>query len=423
MRLRIIGVSVFSVHFSAFSVLNLFGFGIQLVYLALLLLCVFTLFNVRLPKELSKLVDKSVFFSLGLFLFFVFQIILNEHGNIVLMGETPFSKSIKQLFYYLISLSMFYGVVLFVRTEEECQKLYECYLLGAKVSMLVGYVFYALSLLGFNSFAFLANNVSVPTGLYHEYAGFPRFCALSGEPAMYGMLQIPLFYDTLSKILRGSYRNFFSLVSLFSASALSILLTFSLSSIVLACIVTIYLVYLTNRKNFFKLILLLPSSIIVVFLLIYSTPIWDRFLDTFGGESYSSNIRIMMAESSLMMFFDNYLFGVGLGMFGFYVEEYIALPYENLWEPMSLFFRLLSELGIVGTFFYAAIFLPHFFKRNRFSSLLYHDISICVFLTILFHFFSIPSLGWMNLWFMLGLLVSLKRIAKYEGRFFVHRSR
>lgn len=57
-------------------------------------------------------------------------------------------------------------------------------------------------------------------------------------------------------------------------------------------------------------------------------------------------------DTPFSIFRDHPIFGVGLGNYPFVYSEFVGSPVKILGSPFSLYFRLLTELGVIGTSFF-----------------------------------------------------------------------
>lgn len=94
--------------------------------------------------------------------------------------------------------------------------------------------------------------------------------------------------------------------------------------------------------------------------------LFERVADIFAGtEDDSSKFRIILAVTSVLMYLDTYMLGVGYQGFSSAFQEYHP-PQETIgiYEPHNDFYMVYAELGLVG-FIIFLIILWQIFQRSR----------------------------------------------------------
>ncbi|MEQ9309365.1 MAG: O-antigen ligase family protein [Balneolaceae bacterium] len=176
------------------------------------------------------------------------------------------------------------------------------------------------------------------------------------------MLSVTLFLGDISRKLK--VLLFLSILIFLVA----ILLTYSRSAWVSIFLGLLILIFLTKKFNFLiygavALVIVLSSSETMQN---FSISLFNRLLDVFAGtQDDSSNIRILLAKASVLMFFDSYLVGVGFQGFSTAFQNYYT-PQETIgiYEPHNEFYTVYSELGIFG-FFIFMIIIVSIYKRAK----------------------------------------------------------
>lgn len=160
----------------------------------------------------------------------------------------------------------------------------------------------------------------------------------------------------------GEAKSFMKRITLFAFSAIiigSVLLTYSRSSWV-AIFIGAMIVMIYQKKYTF----LIYSTVGMIIVFIASEGVrniafgvGERVVDIFAGSSDdSSRFRLILLETSILIWLDSYTFGVGYQGFSTAFKEYYS-PYEvgGVYEPHNEFYAVLAELGLIG--FIVFIFL------------------------------------------------------------------
>ena len=220
-------------------------------------------------------------------------------------------------------------------------------------------------------------------------------------------------------------------------------------------VVVTYLIIIINRriikiiKNKFQpekdrfLIKFLPIILVFFYILLLIAGLFffskfdSRMESLFKIETYKNqNIfsianefvfaeRILYWQTGWQVFNDYPIFGVGLGNVGFFFEDYIPSFAWALDEPRhlifqasyqgnvkNLWFRLLSETGIVGFICFGTWLFLIFLKANRYqkhSSNVYNYwglVGKIALITLVIEGFSIDSFALPYYWIILGMVSS-----------------
>ncbi len=170
------------------------------------------------------------------------------------------------------------------------------------------------------------------------------------------------------------------------------------------------LIFVKNLKKLF-LINMIVSILIFVFILFIYDPIFERFINTTingftpqdGQFLIFSNNHQSHYLTSLMIFLDNPLLGVGPKMFREVCQYNQYIIYDGCsTHPHNIYMQLLSETGIIGTlpfvifFLFVTTKLISFMFKNYKHSIANIDI---IYLIIFLNFFPVmPSGNFFNNW-------------------------
>ncbi|MCG9597828.1 O-antigen ligase family protein [Vibrio sp. Isolate25] len=185
---------------------------------------------------------------------------------------------------------------------------------------------------------------------YPEY-GLVRLAFIFNEPLSMGFYFILVYSIVDSTSKKKSYLFLLALGILFSFSLSSYLLFF------LYLFLKNFRFSLFSPKFYFAILLMLALCFFAWFFL------GDRVTRILMFEDGSTRIRIALTISALMMFFDNWLVGVGWGNSGALLDNYSNVFSSSVHMELSyssnMYLSILSELGIVGSFpfFYLMIYL------------------------------------------------------------------
>jgi len=136
-----------------------------------------------------------------------------------------------------------------------------------------------------------------------------------------------------------------------------------------------YLFFQTKKKVIYSILIAIAAVAVISF----APPHYLAEIGTIDTQSYKRDTgahRIDSWKAGWKMFQDNKLFGVGVYNYGPWLSEYWEGKgnRENMWGRVahSLYFTLLPEMGIVGTFFFAGMLWGNF-KDHRFICRLEKD--------------------------------------------------
>lgn len=369
--------------------------------------------NLHIPAITVILIAISLLFSgklsfkdkqTILYLLFLGEMVI--HGPIAVNNYWAFQK-----FYAMaITFIAYIGIVNLVDSEEKYEKLIKLWLVIFIFLAIFGILNKGLGVGGFigdeNDFC-MALNMVLP------FALFGVFSANNKISKIYYIILICLF---LASILTYSRGGFVGLVS-----------------------VIVYCWLRSNKKIVFTVII----GLLVVFaLLTASSSYWDRvrsisteYTENLEGKSKGTGgQRIYAWKIGWRIFLDNPAIGVGQGNYPWHVgktEDEMGVQWEERSlagrAAHSLYFTLLPELGLIGTFIFT-LFLIYSIKDlvyikkaiKKGSEIYSKDESKKIFYLVLalegslVGFLTssvfISTLYYPNLWILLAFIVSLKKI-------------
>ena len=220
----------------------------------------------------------------------------------------------------------------------------------------------------------LTNIINDLFGVYQWFVlDIPRPSAFNYTATFFGsmlLMQFPvhLFIAKL-KIMPDIVRKLAGVACVLTVFALAISLTRGAwLAFVIVGSVLIFL-EMPGKKNFLIFICTIAICLMVSAMI---SPLFLRTIKTFSDPNYSSNTeRVLMWQSSLEMFKDYPLHGVGQEMFfKFYNEQYISSeaidrPGRNMrghTHPHNNIFKILSEGGLLGIMAFVILY-GYFFRK------------------------------------------------------------
>ncbi|MFK5986666.1 MAG: O-antigen ligase family protein [Pseudomonadota bacterium] len=340
------------------------------------------------------------------------------------LGETPWVRSIKQSVYLPLVFVALILVQFVVRDLSQLEKCMRSYIYSLLILCVFGCYQFVSFTFGLPYPDFLHNNISIPAGYQQYYGDVKRVSSLSGEPAMFGFLLVGVLGYMLPFVLNGIYIIYNNIVTfiVFIVIFITAIFTTSFSTYLALFLlfIFIFMELLVTRKYYLFLIIAVLMFVILSLIMLSDNIFTHRLNESLSGESYSTNIRVQMALTAIFIFIDHPLFGVGIGNYGFYVNEYSDVMVDKFWEPMGMLFKLLAELGVVGIVLFILpllLVLLRVVKKCDFKSKTNHiDLNIKglvygMLITLLVSLFTIPSISWLNIWLFIGFLFSVDRMS------------
>ena len=217
---------------------------------------------------------------------------------------------------------------------------------------------------------------------------------------------------------RKSYRFFLLLILLLQVVAL--LLTNSRAAILGATVSSFFIIYMMKKKLFIKILVVLVFCTVSLFLLF--PDLIEIIFVFFRGGRVLSNTRYLMWQIAYDIIKDNPIFGVGPGMFKFYIYKYIPVmlgswdelqirwlyEYAEFGHAHNFILFLTSEVGILGLvsaltlpilfFFYSGKTLKIYKSNNDIYNLIIGIIGlgIGIFVRSFFESTGLISYGWIT---------------------------
>ena len=155
-------------------------------------------------------------------------------------------------------------------------------------------------------------------------------------------------------------------IPILGVQLIALLTTYSRGgTLVLAIIFALMAVKGIIKPSWEKVLICIAVLFVLVVIVSTTTTAFDRiFSIEHFLESDSIRARVHLMQGGWEMFKDhNWLFGVGLGNYDYYLPEYSKeIPFY--YEPNNEFLRIFSEMGILGSFFSIVFF---WFTYNDFA--------------------------------------------------------
>lgn len=308
--------------------------------------------------------------------FYILSIIFFLSLINVFQGNNAIHLLLKVMFGFILNGIAYYS--LFRLNGYNVDELFRVYLRIACVVALIG-IFQEISfLLGFErgyDFRYFIPRIVAP----HLQLGMLSVTSIMQEPAHFGAAMMPAFFVSVVSLLRWK-NNFISGLSS-SLIVLSVLLTFSIVAYI--GISTVVVLILFNSRKVKVAIIGIIILFVFAFTMYRYLPVvkWkvDDTIAVIIGEKAPKN-----ANLSTWSFFSNGfvayksfkrnpLFGSGLGSHPMSYDRYIGQiinPAENRYvlnkgDASGLFFRLISETGLVGIFLFFYFVIKFYIPRGR----------------------------------------------------------
>ncbi|MEK7452794.1 MAG: O-antigen ligase family protein [Patescibacteria group bacterium] len=382
----------------------------------------YVLYN-NIPVSLNKFKNKQVLFFIAFFLFTLMS---------SFWAINPV-WSIRKFLFFATLFPIYFLIIFFINSKEKLNKASKFFILGGFLASLIG-IFQFLSQFIFkldSIYNFWTYNVAMfiygqnfgsvvvqNQSWFVNIGGKDYFRAISLFPdphtfALYLGILIPFtigffFYNNRKK-------KFFYILSIL-VMLLALLFTFSRGAyfgliLSLIFIIGLYFFYFKIKLN--KKFFLFTPVVVVMLLLSFSNSVFgERFSSSFSLSDISNTGRIQIWKTSIDIFLDNPIFGVGLGNLPIFFD-----PTTSVKSPINAhntYLDILSELGLIGFLLFIGFFIYSFiflsYKKDHFNFLRFGIIwSLVWFLIHSFFETSIFSLQvFTSLCFVLALSLILK---------------
>ncbi|MFC1480303.1 O-antigen ligase family protein [Candidatus Omnitrophota bacterium] len=397
----ILKLFAFSIPFSAFGIINTGDFGIDItLLLAILLVGKYVVDTLVLGRQIvADNIDKLILLFLGVAFFS--EIIA------VLSGPVDVYRMFKQI----VLLAVYCILFLYLKS-------YLGRNLRSLLTCLRYYLFSACFVMGFGLYQFLSGIFNLPyphlflRSFYNASIagerslliyrpgpdGFARIESIFYEPgalALFLLGCIPLFYCIASINVKFPFRKQLLNKTMFPLSIFIMMMTLSLAGYVGLCI-TVVIVVLSQagaRKIFKKLNLKIAKSIVLIFAIIaivgvfltsnkfmfrvHKIPVLkaQNFIQAIGKKAWRKEGKSTIAVLQTLTITSRIIrarpfLGTGYGNFKSYFDIYApywALRNVNNIGGTSVFWRILSETGIIGAVVFLWFFIVLLKKCHRVS--------------------------------------------------------
>ena len=283
-------------------------------------------------------------------------------------------------------------------------------------------------------YQFIGDFIGLPTeitGLRELYTkdilGFPRVQSTALEPLYFAhFLLLPLGFAYALFLSKSVHFRLRWLFFILIVGSLNLILTVSrggyIAFFVMILGITVFSlrnVLSLKRIATFSIAVLVVGLLAIRFLNIDNA--WEKFLthtqNVFSGASFEE--RLATFEYARRAFISHPWIGVGVGGFGPFMSIHPYVVPKEGWKIVNNeFLELLSEVGLLGFFTFliiVSILLLRSVKAlrvNRDSFLRAMLVgSTCAFIAMLVQYQTFSVLYIMQVWFLIGLLVSIQNLA------------
>ena len=247
----------------------------------------------------------------------------------------------------------------------------------------------------------------------------------------------PIFFGLSIFFLKKKNIKFYLFILIFILSETLVFLSGERVAFFYLNLSAIFIILLSSKLYKLRLITLISSIIIILFLSFFFPAAKERVVDqtlnqmNITTDNKNGNIYIFSKQhthhylSAYRMFLENKILGVGVKNFRNYCneEKYKVSNLSCSTHPHNIYIQMLSETGIIGFSFLMLIFL--FFSKKIFQHLflrlkgkkLFNDFEICLLAGILLFLWPIVPTGnvfnnWLNIMFILNIAPLIWSIKK-----------
>ncbi|MCP4650711.1 MAG: hypothetical protein GY853_11620 [PVC group bacterium] len=336
------------------------------LYLSYLFIFFFTFSYIFSHNKLN--INRKFIYILVLFSFFSFLNVLLGNNSISFLSKTVVGFIVNGIPYYLL-----------IRlNDNNIDKLFRIYLKLACVVALIG-VFQEISfLVGFEygyDFRFFIPRMVAP----HSQLGMLKVTSIIPEPAHFGAVMAPAIFVSILNIFQK--KKYFISQKMSCLIIISVMLSFSL--VAYLSIVVVFILIMLNYKR---------VQLITVFAIILGSLMFTtykhfpefRFKINDTVSVISGNVPLYKVNLSTFAFcsngfvayksfMSNPLIGSGLGSHPMSYDRYIAAVIDskiNKWalnrkDASALFFRVVSETGLIGIFLVFSFMFKFHVSRKK----------------------------------------------------------
>lgn len=363
--------------------------------LCVVLVCIFFLINIFLNKEYYLFNNK--FFII----FSIFFIYLFINSLIKFYDYNNIRSSVGYIRFGIFAL----GVAYFIEKEKKLlQWIFIVFLICFLILIIDGYIQY------FFKSNIIGNPVDLPSG---------RIRFLFNDEYILGSFMsrlFPIFLGLSFIIFKNNKKLIIPISFLFVFVEVLIFLSGERTAFFYNTLAALFIIIMINNFKKIRLITLLTSFVVIVFISIYDDTakkrVWDQTIAQFGIKTNKLNIFSTIHQSHYLsayrMFQDNKLLGVGIRNYRNFCHnpKYITHYYSCSTHPHNTYIQLLSETGLIGfsfgiiLFFYFAFKMFNHLKGALFKKqYLFTDFQICILASILITIWPLaPSGNFFNNW-------------------------
>tara|TARA_B100000945_G_C20414660_1_gene614514 strand:+ start:863 stop:2113 length:1251 start_codon:yes stop_codon:yes gene_type:complete len=363
--------------------------------LCVVLVCIFFLINIFLNKEYYLFNNK--FFII----FSIFFIYLFINSLIKFYDYNNIRSSVGYIRFGIFAL----GVAYFIEKEKKLlQWIFIVFLICFLILIIDGYIQYFFKL----------NIIGTPVDLL---SGRIRF--LFNDEYILGSFMsrlFPIFLGLSFIIFKNNKKLIIPISFLFVFVEVLIFLSGERTAFFYNTLAALFIIIMINNFKKIRLITLLTSFVVIVFISIYDDTakkrVWDQTIAQFGIKTNKLNIFSTIHQSHYLsayrMFQDNKLFGVGIRNYRNFCHnpKYITHYYSCSTHPHNTYIQLLSETGFIGFSFGIILFFYFVFKMFNHlkgalfkKQYLFNDFQICILASILITIWPLaPSGNFFNNW-------------------------
>jgi len=441
--------AVFFLPFGKWALINIGNSGFLYIYFIVAVTFFSELikkitYNEKIP---NMFIYVSYLLILIFFLYMVFSIVLSyKMPYASYRGELPFTRSIKQIVLFSFAMLFYFQIIYYVNNSEVLNKIFKFYTASLIFLTFICFIefldFYFTNPVTTFIFNFWHNSKSgsgifdlfAPAGL--QRGVFPRLRGLESEPSILGMYLVLSFYFIL--LIKQTYGEKYlrKLKYLPYALVIALMFTFSRSAQMIFAFGILILFALRHRKLKIKMVRLIMFCFLVILVIPFLiSPLRQSIFEItkLKGTDESKMTRYINLMTSVNVFKNNWLFGVGIGNFGFYYSDNLyretdTLPHEvsSMLSPDStgwpvtnnMITRILVELGVVGFLlfmffqFYIWTVALRILRNKQWKTFgVYY---LVIFLLILAFYFTNESFQFFVYWFFPGIIVATYNVLKHE---------